>query len=569
LNYKFKLNTIITISFFILLFTIISALLIQYELSKNIIIDNYTNKYYNKTLQIKEDFSLILNKAQYNFKKNEQQNIRKLNQFYEIYKHSNGDFDIDEVVEILNKDIPFGEYQVFLINKNKIIEKSSYKKDIGLDLSKFKLISELFQSIFNKKISTNISVPILDRLSMSLKEYTIRLSPDENYILQVAFVIDFKEILDKTYFKDLDFTDDINIYMATEYSFQKIVQKSNEAKNQSLKNNLNETKIFFTNINKYLQNKNIEKIINSNIKEESINFNDELTQLFALNKDNLLYFKDFDDTKLHFYSISNSLFNETNELQIIINLNYPMADLKHDIDKSFKYFIITVSIVLFILIIIYFFIVFNISQKLIYLVDKINKNKLANEDGLIVTEIYNLKKSYNKLHYNLNNQIIMNKKLLYIDTLTKSKNRKAYDKKILKLLSNFNRYKTVFSIAILDIDNFKYINDTYGHRVGDNVLIDMVRLIKSTIRNNDYLFRVGGEEFVLLYEHTTLKNSKTISEKIRSIIQKDLNTVDQELITVSIGLTEVKINDTEDSIYKRADELLYKSKNNGKNTLSY
>lgn len=566
---KLKLNTIITISFIILLFTIITALLTQYSISKNIIIDNYTNKYYNKTLQIKEYFSSILNKSQYDFKKNESQNIKKLNQLYDIYKKSNGYFDIDNATKILNNNVKVGKYQIFLINKNKIIEKSSYKNDIGLDLSQFKLISELLEDIFNKTIAIDVSVPILDRLSMNLKEYVIRLSSDEKYILQVAYAIDFKKILDKTYFQDLDFSNDINIYLATQFSFQKIVQKSDKVKKESLENNLNATKIFFTNINKYIKSENIEKIIQSNIKKESINFNDALTKLFNNNKNNLLYFKDFKDNKLHFYSITNSLFNETNELQMIINLNYPMVNLKYDIDENFKYFIITVSIVISIFIILYLFIVFTISNKLIYLVDKINKNKLANEDCIIVKEISNLQKSYNKLHHNLNNQIIINKKLLYIDSLTKSKNRKAYDQKILELLSNFNRYKTVFSIAILDIDNFKYINDTYGHRVGDNVLIDIVKLIKLNIRNNDFLFRVGGEEFVFLYEHTSLKSAQIISEKIRKIIEKNLTTVNNEIITVSIGLTEVKENDTEDSIYKRVDELLYKSKNKGKNTLSY
>ena len=66
-----------------------------------------------------------------------------------------------------------------------------------------------------------------------------------------------------------------------------------------------------------------------------------------------------------------------------------------------------------------------------------------------------------------------------------------------------------------DIDNFKYVNDTYGHSVGDKVLIDMSKSLKSNIRENDYLFRVGGEEFIILLSETPLENSKSVAEKIR------------------------------------------------------
>ncbi len=165
------------------------------------------------------------------------------------------------------------------------------------------------------------------------------------------------------------------------------------------------------------------------------------------------------------------------------------------------------------------------------------------------------------------NELLHN--LTVIDDLTKTKNRRAYHEKIEELLALYKRYDSTFSMIIFDIDNFKKINDTYGHQAGDSVLIDLCNLIQSHIRQNDYLFRVGGEEFVLLLQNTDLENGKSVANNLLKLIENDLNTIENKTITVSMGLSEVNKDDTEDSIYKRVDRLLYKSKENGKNRVTY
>ena len=153
----------------------------------------------------------------------------------------------------------------------------------------------------------------------------------------------------------------------------------------------------------------------------------------------------------------------------------------------------------------------------------------------------------------------------YIDLLTRINNRKSYNERIEELLSLYNRYQIGFSFLIYDIDDFKQVNDNYGHKVGDAVLVEMSSLIESTIRRNDYLFRIGGEEFVILFTETTLEQAKIIAEKIRNSVEMELNTIEDKTITISIGLTEVNAADTSDSIFMRADNLLYDAKNRGKN----
>jgi len=155
-----------------------------------------------------------------------------------------------------------------------------------------------------------------------------------------------------------------------------------------------------------------------------------------------------------------------------------------------------------------------------------------------------------------------------LDGLTKTKNRKAYIEKITEYLSLYKRYKKKFSLVMLDIDDFKKVNDKYGHKIGDKVLLDFVDIVNNHIRRDDTLFRVGGEEFIILLPETDIDAAKIVIENIRKNIEKELISKNNEIVTVSSGLTEVLESDTEDSIFTRADLLLYKSKKNGKNRVS-
>jgi diguanylate cyclase (GGDEF)-like protein/PAS domain S-box-containing protein len=146
----------------------------------------------------------------------------------------------------------------------------------------------------------------------------------------------------------------------------------------------------------------------------------------------------------------------------------------------------------------------------------------------------------------------------YIDELTKLHNRKAYNKRVEELLTLKKRYATPFSIIIYDIDDFKHVNDTYGHKVGDKVLVEMSKLVKSHLRESDFLYRIGGEEFVILLSETRLANATVVSQKICKSVEQELGSITGETITISMGLLEVGTNDTEDTIFKQADALLYK-----------
>ncbi len=153
------------------------------------------------------------------------------------------------------------------------------------------------------------------------------------------------------------------------------------------------------------------------------------------------------------------------------------------------------------------------------------------------------------------------------DSLTGLPNRESYDEHILDAFQRWKHTEQEISLAVCDIDRFKRINDTFGHLAGDKVLKKVAELLKSSIRSADFIARVGGEEFVVIFEHTPTKVASSVLEKLRKLVQdcqffyRD-NKVD---VTVSFGLTTVQKEDTIESLFMRADNAMYNAKNAGRN----
>ncbi len=117
---------------------------------------------------------------------------------------------------------------------------------------------------------------------------------------------------------------------------------------------------------------------------------------------------------------------------------------------------------------------------------------------------------------------------------------------------------------MIDIDNFKLINDTYGHLYGDEILKLVTNTIKTCLRDHDIISRYGGEEFSIIISHSTDENGNGIAERIRKSIE-ELRYRNESSVTVSIGIVMNNEDDNILGILKRADDLLYKAKEKGKN----
>ena len=154
--------------------------------------------------------------------------------------------------------------------------------------------------------------------------------------------------------------------------------------------------------------------------------------------------------------------------------------------------------------------------------------------------------------------------LVNYDGLTNIYNRRYFNDFLKHEIDLYKKSTNKLSLIMLDIDNFKSVNDIYGHDVGDYVLKKMCDIIKIELRRNDVFARVGGEEFAIITPNTNVNEAKTIAEKVRKTVEK-YNFKDIKKVTISLGVTEFIKGDDKDTLYKRVDIALYKAKNNGKN----
>ncbi|MGC9524966.1 MAG: diguanylate cyclase [Limnospira sp.] len=164
-----------------------------------------------------------------------------------------------------------------------------------------------------------------------------------------------------------------------------------------------------------------------------------------------------------------------------------------------------------------------------------------------------------------------NKKLDFLyktDKLTGLFNRYFTDEKIASEVLRANRYNLCFSVIILDIDNFKQINDTYGHHIGDSVLVEFALILKNNLRKTDVVGRWGGEEFIVVCPETKLADATHLAEKLRSKIEHHQFSEVEKTITASFGVSAYRADDTVESLIKRVDNALYFSKLNDRNRVT-
>ena len=151
------------------------------------------------------------------------------------------------------------------------------------------------------------------------------------------------------------------------------------------------------------------------------------------------------------------------------------------------------------------------------------------------------------------------------DKLTGLYNRLYFNEIYNYLIEKYHRDKKPFSLLIIDIDNFKKINDTYGHQTGDEVLKKIGAILKHSIRKTDFAFRYGGEEFVIIYPETPLEEAYRVSERILFTIPIKVK-VDLNPVTISGGIGEYKGENPKD-FFEKVDDALYLAKKLGKNRI--
>jgi len=151
------------------------------------------------------------------------------------------------------------------------------------------------------------------------------------------------------------------------------------------------------------------------------------------------------------------------------------------------------------------------------------------------------------------------------DELTDLYNRRYLEKSLEVEFKKSERYNTELSLALIDVDDFKNINDTFGHRTGDDALRFVADTLKSSLRRADIAVRMGGDEFLAIMPLTNLESAWSVIERIRIIIQNESFPTSTSHISISAGVTGWVKGDTPENALKRVDSYLYRAKQSGKN----
>lgn len=177
--------------------------------------------------------------------------------------------------------------------------------------------------------------------------------------------------------------------------------------------------------------------------------------------------------------------------------------------------------------------------------------------------------SGNKIGYTAISQNITDKKrveeLSITDQLTQLHNRMYLENSFAKEMKRAKRYNHSFAVIMLDIDHFKEVNDTFGHDMGDNVLVTIAKVLSEHIRETDILGRWGGEEFLIISPHTNSKEAYALAEKLRVAIETcPIDVIGHKSCSFGVSVFDLQ-DETFKEVVKHADEALYIAKNSGRN----
>jgi diguanylate cyclase len=167
----------------------------------------------------------------------------------------------------------------------------------------------------------------------------------------------------------------------------------------------------------------------------------------------------------------------------------------------------------------------------------------------------------------LQSRLTDEKRLSLLDPLTQVPNRSAYEQRIVEELERWKRFAQPTCLLVWDVDRFKNINDTYGHRAGDKVLAIVAGCLAKSIRSTDFVARYGGEEFVMVLPGTTLEDGLRLANQIRQAVT-ELGVHCRGVpvtVTISCGITVLAAGDVTEDAFDRADKAMYRAKQDGRN----
>lgn len=510
------------------------------------------------TYQLQDYFKNSFDKLHYVFNKTAQLDLEKLKEVRDYFDTI--DEPLEPIYKKLNENIIFGRYDVYLIDPDKVIARSTFPLDVGMDFKNYDYASRILDMVRKGVIPYHVSQPYFSSASNDFRKYLLALSKDGKFFVQISHnyfplenirneILLLKERYPNVKSIDVVFSSNELI---------KRLDKVYEDKRDYFKKHEQDKREF---LEEFAKNLELDLDIDRAMKAKDL-----VNLLFGTEK--LRYRIDPDSMKAVVYSLSENIFNnDLNKEIIILKTVYDL----HALYARYRSRLVRLAFVLgasFLLIsVILFFVKRLFMDRLRVMADAMKHDRDIDFRNFDIREFNSVAEAINAYREKLKRKNRELETLSHTDPLTGVFNRRYFGKMLEQYIYEYGRYGRTFALLIFDIDDFKRINDEYGHDVGDKVLCEMSTLIAREIRQSDLFFRIGGEEFAILLEPVESQDARRIAVELCKSVARH-RFLGHLHITISVGVSDFREGDDAISLFKRVDEYAYLSKQNGKNIVT-
>ena len=540
--------------FFSLLAMLLLYLYISHLLQVNID-KNVKNSINSTALELRQQLRNDFGTLQQRFANYENVSLEKLYEATNYLGENAKQNDLRVIAKEINANVYDGRYEIRIINDLKIVEKSTALNDVGFDYKVFPHFSKELDQLKSGGIEYKTTSPMFDEYSQSISQYYVTRGLGDQWIM-LGFVLPFDEYVNQNVNKlqaVFPSLQGLDLYILTYDAIQHInTKKEPRLAVDLLKTNQQHIEMMMTDLS---LTTTAERSVIVSIAER-------------FSQQNTLMFEDTLSRQTLVYSLAtSSTENDADDFMLITKMhfdqNYFLTDYLEL--KNLMYLFITMVIIFMVA---GFFLIHKaIIQKFGDIVIQIQKDDPIKIEGYLFSELKFFVQRYNNFLLRWKEEVKRLNDITLIDELTQCANRRYFNNKIKKQIDLYERYKQEFSMIMFDIDNFKHVNDIYGHSVGDHVLKTMAADVQKQIRTSDVLCRIGGEEFAVILPETNRESAMFVAEKIRAYIAKQLY-IEKEQVTISLGVDSYNEGSDFNTFYTTVDSYLYKSKNSGKNCVN-
>lgn len=499
--------------------------------------------------QLRNNFNTLMQR----FGHYEKTSLTKLDHVSQQISKESTEADMAALASSINVNVYDGHFEIFVIDEEKVIVKSTSQTHIGFDYKDYPYFSKELDQLKSGGVEYKISAPTFDDHSLEIAQYYITKGEGGQWIM-IGFVLPFGEYVNykpedlKTVSPSLQ---DLELFILTYDDIQYINTQAQKRKvfDRPMPNKSQYAPMFMDDLGLVTTEENSEIQV--------------IAQKFAGHSTAMLH--DDENRESIAYTLVTSGFEEiSDDFMVIAKMQFDQhLFIAEYVDlKNLMYFFITF---VYIFMVLGFALMYKaVVQKISGIEEQMYSDNPITVDGFLFSEFGFFIERYNSFLLRWKSEVKHLNEITMQDELTKCANRRYFNKKMKEQIDLYHRYGQEFSMIMFDIDDFKSVNDTYGHTEGDHVLRSLAKDVQQQLRISDVLCRIGGEEFAIILPETNRESAIFVAEKIREIIAKQVY-IENERITISLGAESYMEEYDFNSFYTTVDNFLYKSKSNGKN----